>query len=99
MRYAWRPLSAGSPSSCPPTTRSAARFPVRPLQSVLKELEGLGNGAPGLSRCGPNANRHAREVLDIQDSIGSDVLDFLAEIDPDWIDEVANETWHEVGGW
>jgi hypothetical protein len=86
------------PADCE-AVRYELQWACRPLQRVLKELEGWGNGATGLSRCGPNANRHAREVLDIQESIGSDVLDYLAEAYSDWVDEVANETWHEVGGW
>jgi hypothetical protein len=28
-----------------------------------------------------------------------DVIDYLAEAYPDWVDEIANDTWHKVGGW
>ena len=47
----------------------------------------------------PNAKRYAKSVLDVQETIGADVTDYLADTEPDWIDEVANETWHELGGW
>jgi hypothetical protein len=51
------------------------------------------------TRCGPKANRYAKEVLAIQEEIGADVQDYLADVYPDWIDAVANETWDAVGGW
>jgi hypothetical protein len=35
----------------------------------------------------------------MQEEIGTEVLDYLADEYPDWIDEVANATWDEVGGW
>ena len=70
----------------------------RPLQRVLRDLECWGNGM-SLTCAGPRATRRAREVLAMQDALGVSVSDYLAEIDPDWIDEIANETWNEVGGW
>jgi hypothetical protein len=75
------------------------RWACRPLQEVVKELGCWGSGGAEVSRCGPGASRYASEVLAIQEELGTDVLDYLAEIHPDWIDEVANDTWNEVGGW
>jgi hypothetical protein len=86
------------PADCE-AVRNELTWACRPLQSVLTDLGQWGDGTAGPTRCGPGANRHAREVLDIQESVGSDVLDYLAEACPDWIDEAANETWNEVGGW
>ena len=76
------------------------RWACRPLQMVLTDLGRWGEGG-GVSptRCGPSANRHAGEVLDIQEEIGMDVIDYLADAYPDWVDEIANDTWHKVGGW
>jgi hypothetical protein len=71
----------------------------RPLQTVLKELSAWSNGSKESSRCGLGANRHAREILDLQEEIGADVHDYLADEYRDWIDESANDTWNEVGGW
>ena len=36
--------------------------------------------------------------MEIQEQIGTDVLDQLGEVYPDWIDEPAETTWTEVGG-
>jgi hypothetical protein len=37
--------------------------------------------------------------MKIQVELGSDILDQLAKQFPDWIDELAESTWSEVGGW
>jgi hypothetical protein len=79
--------------------RQEVGWACRPLQSVLNDLGCWSNGSTQLTRCGPTANWQAREVLYIQEEIGADVLDYLADTYPDWIDEIANDTWHEVGGW
>jgi hypothetical protein len=71
----------------------------RPLQDVLKELVCWSGISPGFNRCGPNANRHAKEIIAIQEDIGVEVQDYLADTYTDWIDDAANETWDLVGGW
>lgn len=83
----WDAIKANLPWAC------------RSLQSVLKELGARGNGSTAETCCGPNAIRRVREVLAIQDELGMDVTDYLADVNPDWIDEIANDTWNEVGGW
>jgi len=75
------------------------RWACRPLQSIVKDLGIWGNGSQEPTRCGPNANRHARGVLDIQETIGECVIDYLADAEPDWVDVIAESTWHEIGGW
>lgn len=87
-----------SPADCE-AVKHKLPWACRPLQSVLKELGCWASGSTEPSRCGPTAGRHAREVLAIQEEIGANVSDYLAEVNPDWIDEVANDTWNEVGGW
>ena len=81
----------------------AVRYDVawacRPLQAVLADLGRWGEGHQAPTRCGPNASRHASEVLDIQEEIGMDVVDYLADNYSDWVDEIANDSWHRVGGW
>jgi hypothetical protein len=78
--------------------RGKLPWACRPLQKVLNELGCWGNGM-SLTCAGPKATRRVQEVLAMQDTFGSTVSDYLAEINPDWIDEIANETWNEVGGW
>jgi hypothetical protein len=96
-------VARGAGDCLTPTERETVRYEVawacRPLQAVLNELSAWGRGSTEPTRCGPAANRHAREALDIQEELGADVTDYLAETHPDWIDEIANETWNEVGGW
>jgi hypothetical protein len=96
-------VARGAGECLKPAELDAVKYEVawacRPLQAVLTELSAWGNGTTNPSRCGPTASRHAREILDIQEELGSDVMDHLAEADPDWIDEIANDTWNEVGGW
>ena len=71
----------------------------RPLQRVIKELTQWSDSADETVRCGPTAIRATKAATDLQAQIGLDVLDYLDEHFPDWIDETAEETWHEVGGW
>jgi hypothetical protein len=35
----------------------------------------------------------------VQEQIGADVQAFLDEHFPDWIDDSAEQTWREFGGW
>jgi hypothetical protein len=69
------------------------------LQLVIQDLAVWSKGLKKPTRCGPRAVQHAAEVMKIQVQLGSDVLDYLAELFPDWIDELAEVTWSEVGGW
>jgi hypothetical protein len=39
------------------------------------------------------------EIVDIQEQIGAGIFDFLDEVQMDWLDELAEITWTEVGGW
>jgi hypothetical protein len=45
-------------------------------------------------------SRHwVSEILDIQEQIGAEMFDYLDDVQLDWLDELAESTWHEVGGW
>lgn len=79
--------------------RDLAIWSCRPLQHVLKELTLWSDGKDETVRCGPTALRAAKAAMDLQEQIGLDVLDYLDESFPEWIDETAEETWQEVGGW
>jgi len=72
----------------------------RPLQRVLRELHDW--SSPSVSarvRCGPSATYVAKEILDVQEQLGPDVMDCLDEVFPDWLDDAAEHVWQEVGGW
>ena len=79
--------------------RHQLAWACRPLQQVLRELSQWATGEGEMTKCGPSAGKHARSIAAIQDEIGADVIDCLADRHPDWIDEIANDTWEEVGGW
>jgi hypothetical protein len=83
--------------------RDAVRHQVpwafRPLQSVLSELSKWCVDGSEKSACGSAAIHRARELIDMQEQIGGDILDSLEDYFPDWVDEVAQETWRETGGW
>lgn len=79
--------------------RDLAIWSCRPLQQVLKELVMWSDGTDATLHCGPTAIRTAKATLDLQEQIGADVLDYLGEYFPEWIDETAEDIWREVGGW
>jgi hypothetical protein len=69
----------------------------RPLQAVVWDVA---------TRCkneavpAPISVMHrAKEVVDMQEQIGMDVLDLLEEQHPDWVNILAQDIWTEVGGW
>lgn len=79
--------------------RDLAVWSHRPLQRVIEELSIWSNRSEHLVRCGPSVVGVAKAAIDLQEQIGLDVVDYLDEEYPDWIDDVAEETWREVGGW
>ena len=77
--------------------RVLAPWACRSLQDVVTDFA---------VRCTPNAklaptsvSRRAREIIDMQEQIGRDVLDCIEERYPDWINDLAQSVWNEVGGW
>lgn len=88
-----------TPAECD-VVRERVFWACRSLQAAVAELHQWGAGTSnGGSRCGPDALRVAKEVIDAQEQIGATVLDYLDEHHHDWLDDAAEETWHGVGGW
>lgn len=46
-----------------------------------------------------SVERQAKELIDLQEQVGRDVLDGIEEECPDWINHVAEALWVENGGW
>ena len=68
----------------------------RPLQSVVKDLADrcfLSSNSP------MSVTRKAKEVIDMQEQIGPEILDNIDEEYPDWINILAQDIWDETGGW
>jgi hypothetical protein len=70
----------------------------RSLQSAVTGLADICVDRAGAQTNGA-ARRACRAVVDAQEQIGPDVQAFLDEHFPDWLDDVADEVWREVGGW
>lgn len=80
--------------------RNLAAWSCRSLQAVLNEIEDWCEGVDKRPLyCGPNALRAAKSATDLQEQIGANILDYLDDQFPDWIDEAAEEIWKQVGGW
>jgi hypothetical protein len=75
--------------------RTRVCWACRSLQSALVELADVCNGRTTGCSNGV-AKRASRAVVDVQEQIGSDVLQCLDDRYPDWLDEVAEETWREI---
>ena len=70
----------------------------RSLQVAVSELAQRVSGQSSGMHV-PVLDRRISELLDIQEQLGVEVLDNLDDRWPDWVDDLANETWQEVGGW
>jgi hypothetical protein len=46
-----------------------------------------------------DAHHWVAEIVDIQEQIGAVIFDYLDDVQVDWLDELAEVTWREVGGW
>lgn len=75
--------------------KSKVIWACRSLQDVIRELSNWCiDSSPGTPIL-----RKAKEVIDIQEQIGEDVMDYLDDHFPNWLDDLAEDTWREVGGW
>jgi hypothetical protein len=78
--------------------RGLAPWACRSLQAILQDVA---------SRCAtnrqstiiPSVTRRAKEVIEMQEQIGQDILDSLEDEFPDWVNDLAQEVWTQVGGW
>jgi len=78
--------------------RTRVAWSCRSLQTALRELADACNGQHAMSNNGV-AGRACRAVVDAQEQIGSHVQDYLEEHFPDWLDDIAEDTWRQIGGW
>jgi hypothetical protein len=78
--------------------KTRVAWACRSLQSAVGELADICRGRPGISSNGVS-KRASRAVVDVQEQIGAEVEDFLEEHYPDWLDDIAEQTWREIGGW
>lgn len=77
--------------------RILAPWACRPLQKVVTEFAAR-CGADG-SPVPASVSRRAKEIIDMQEQIGQDVLDCIEEQQPDWVNDLAQDVWDKVGGW
>ena len=77
--------------------RVLAPWASRSLQDVVTDFA---------ARCTPNAklaptsvSRRATEIMDMQEQIGPEVLDCIEAQYPDWVNDLAQSVWDNVGGW
>jgi hypothetical protein len=67
----------------------------RPLQDAIADLAQRANRIRNRTM----APDWSIEVVDLQEQIGTEMFDYLDDLHVDWVDELADETWKEVGGW
>lgn len=96
-------VARGLTTSLSDADRNAVRFlspwAFRDLQCVVSDLaQRVGDQTTG-GKVVPELGRRVSELLDLQEQLGIEVLDSLDEDWPDWSDDLADETWKEVGGW
>lgn len=77
--------------------KTRVAWACRPLQSAIGELADACSGRRGMAN--GIATRASRAVIDAQEQIGADIQDFLENKYPDWVDDIAEDTWREIGGW
>ena len=75
-----------------------APWACRSLQMVVQDVA-LRCGSHTIAALPTSMARHAKEVIDMQEQIGPDLLDSIEEQHPDWVNDLAQEVWVETGGW
>ncbi len=78
--------------------RELVPWGCRPLQAVLQDIASRCSPG-GLSSVHASVLRRAKEVIDMQEQIGTDILDAIEDVYPDWVNDLAQEVWTDVGGW
>jgi hypothetical protein len=71
----------------------------RPLQDAIAQLADWCGGSYDEVKRSLALNISARELVDAQEQIGADIFDHLDNQFPGWIDDLAETTWVELGGW
>jgi hypothetical protein len=75
-----------------------APWACRSLQSVLQDVASRCDIGRRSTTAG-SVSRRAKEVIEMQEQMGQDILDSIEEQYPDWVNDLAQEVWTEVGGW
>jgi hypothetical protein len=70
----------------------------RGFRSLQESIADLGNQTND-GRNWIDSRHWISEVIDMQEQIGAEMFDYLDGVQLDWLDELAEMTWHEVGGW
>ncbi len=93
-----RGLGTGLSEADQEAIRVLAPWACRPLQSVVQDVASRCSAeeCPPIPSC---VARRAKEVIDMQEQIGNDILDTIEERYPDWVNDLAQDVWTEVGGW
>jgi hypothetical protein len=96
---AWiRGFGTGLSSADEEAIRELAPWGCRSLQRVVQDLaSSLDPGRRPTIRA--SVTRRSKEAIDMQEQIGRDILDLIEEQYPDWVNDLAQEVWAEVGGW
>lgn len=76
-----------------------ARWACRELKAVVGELGQWTAGVPTSRSLGPGVGTLGREILDAQEQLGPLVRDWLDDSHPEWLEELAEDTWNLIGGW
>lgn len=94
-----RGIAAGLSQPDQDAIRFRAPWAFRTLQDSVTELAKRVADQTSAPSTVPPLDRRVSELLDIQEQIGVEVLDILDDKWPDWAEDMAEETWKEVGGW
>lgn len=77
--------------------RVLAPWACRSLQDVVTDVAARCKAKAPLAPT--SVSRRAREIMDMQEQIGPEVLDCIEEQYPDWVNDLAQGVWDSVGGW
>jgi hypothetical protein len=69
----------------------------RGFRSLQESISDLANQIK--DRKGIDAHHWIAEIVDVQEQIGAVMFDYLDDVQADWLNELAEVTWREVGGW
>jgi hypothetical protein len=93
-----RGLGMGLSKADEAAIRQLTPWACRSLQAVIQDVASRCS-VDGRAVVNASVIRRAKEVIEMQEQIGKDILDSIEEEYPDWVDDLAQEVWTEVGGW
>jgi hypothetical protein len=72
----------------------------RGFRSLQDSIGDLARRTAQLERSNSTVAPHwSGEIVDIQEQIGAEMFDYLDKMQMDWLDELAEVAWAEIGGW